>query len=294
MPNFESDDNSSDLHGDFPFGPKRPAAKSRATQVLEAAIEGLTEFYPDVLRDRAILADIRQLVTVPETGNNQSDYENVRDQVEKHAKAAEQHRMAIADDKQIRSEMYAEAAAGEWQPGLSEMRWDELFRLCVRSLQAEHPCLKQRATQSWIRDQVSQPPPELDRGSAVARVRGQIIAAVADYLAQQRGNSPGFAELRECHDIMLKTARRCARDLRHAVDHIADPEIRPMFVSRIQLYETVFADLRDYRLELHNRLDRAMAENEQLRTDTRTLLDQRAAERREHAKAVSALAGEDS
>jgi len=265
VPNFEGDDNSSDLHGDFPFSSKLPTKhNARGTQLLAAAIEGLTEFYPDVLHDPAILEDISQRVTVPDTGNNQLDYEHVRDQVEKDAKQAERHRMAKQDAAETRSELLAEAAAGEWQPGLSELRWDELVRVCMRSLQAEHPCLELRATQSWVRDQLCQPPPGTERSLAVAHVRGQIKAAVADYLSQQRGEPDGLAELRECHTVMLKTARRCARDLRHANDNISDPELRAMFLERIRLYETVFDDLRDYRLELHSVLDRLTAENAKL------------------------------
>jgi hypothetical protein len=46
-------------------------------------------------------------------------------------------------------------------------------------------------------------------------------------------------ELRECHEIVLKTARRCARDLRHAVDQIpSDNPFKGEMNERYQLYSS--------------------------------------------------------
>ena len=57
------------------------AGRGRAC-IVQTAIEGLTEFYPE-LADTAIADTIRKKVEVPETGNDQTDYEKVRDQVER-------------------------------------------------------------------------------------------------------------------------------------------------------------------------------------------------------------------
>ena len=48
---------------------------------VEQAIEGLTEFYPE-LKDPAYADAIARKVETPDTGTDQADYENVRDQVE--------------------------------------------------------------------------------------------------------------------------------------------------------------------------------------------------------------------
>ncbi len=55
---------------------------SRAEQLLKDAIDGLVEFYPELTRPD-LLAEIKEEVKVRDTGNDQSDYENAKDQVEK-------------------------------------------------------------------------------------------------------------------------------------------------------------------------------------------------------------------
>ena len=50
--------------------------------IVEDAIKGLTELHPE-LQDPAYADAIARKVEVPHTGNDQADYENVRDQVER-------------------------------------------------------------------------------------------------------------------------------------------------------------------------------------------------------------------
>ncbi len=45
--------------------------------IVEDAIKGLTEYYPE-LADVSLAARIAQKVQVPDTGNDQADYESVR------------------------------------------------------------------------------------------------------------------------------------------------------------------------------------------------------------------------
>ena len=59
----------------------RRTARRRA-QIIKQAVEGLTEYYPQ-LENKSLVQQINEQVTVPDTGNDQADYENVRDQVER-------------------------------------------------------------------------------------------------------------------------------------------------------------------------------------------------------------------
>ena len=69
------------------FGDAVPlTAKSRADKLFDAAVEGLTEYYPALKRPE-IVAEIKGKVEVPDTGNDQTDYETVRDRVETLANA---------------------------------------------------------------------------------------------------------------------------------------------------------------------------------------------------------------
>lgn len=56
--------------------------KQRAERIKDNAVEGLTEFYPE-LTDQQFALKIKGQLIVPDTGNDQEDYENVRDQVER-------------------------------------------------------------------------------------------------------------------------------------------------------------------------------------------------------------------
>lgn len=62
--------------------------QNRAKQIVEAALSGLLEYYP-CLGDSTLVGEIEAAVKVPNTGNDQLDYENVRDQVECIAKQHE-------------------------------------------------------------------------------------------------------------------------------------------------------------------------------------------------------------
>jgi hypothetical protein len=58
------------------------ASKSRAEELFKQAVDGLREFYP-ALRNKSVRLLLRGAVTVPDTGNDQADYETVRDQIER-------------------------------------------------------------------------------------------------------------------------------------------------------------------------------------------------------------------
>lgn len=60
----------------------------RQKRITEAAISGLQEYYV-CLNDGTFVAEVESGLVIPDTGNDQLDYENVRDQVERAAKIAE-------------------------------------------------------------------------------------------------------------------------------------------------------------------------------------------------------------
>lgn len=55
---------------------------SREDELFEQAVVGLRQFY-DELEDDALVVQIKAKVEVPDTGNDQADYEAVRSQVER-------------------------------------------------------------------------------------------------------------------------------------------------------------------------------------------------------------------
>lgn len=55
--------------------------KYREADLKEAAIEGLREYYT-CLHDETFVKEVLGCLTVPNTGDDQKDYENVRDQLE--------------------------------------------------------------------------------------------------------------------------------------------------------------------------------------------------------------------
>ena len=63
-----------------------------------------------------------------------------------------------------------------------------------------------------------------------------------------------LAELQECYDIVLKTARRCARDMAHAIDHLP-ADLRDLWMERVQHYNLVLGPTSDYRIQLHQEID---------------------------------------
>ena len=73
---------------------------SRNEELLKSAIDGLVEFYPHLTR-ADVLAEIKGTVKVRDTGNDQSDYENARDQVEKIANAWES---LVAEEEEEKEE----------------------------------------------------------------------------------------------------------------------------------------------------------------------------------------------
>lgn len=73
-------------------------------------------------------------------------------------------------------------------------------------------------------------------------------------MAEQTTEQTSVQEIRECYGLLLKTARRCVRDLRHAVDNIQDRNIAEIFKDRVTHYETVLGGVSDYRIELVQRI----------------------------------------
>jgi hypothetical protein len=77
------------------------------------------------------------------------------------------------------------------------------------------------------------------------------------------------AHVAELHDVLLRSARRCAYDLRHAADEIADQRLRKGFGDRADMWVGIFASgnaLKDYRLELHREIQKRDVEIARLRT----------------------------
>ena len=59
---------------------KEPAGSPRAA-IVQVAIEGLVEHYPQLKR-KSVVESVRKQVKIPDMGNDQADYENVRNQIE--------------------------------------------------------------------------------------------------------------------------------------------------------------------------------------------------------------------
>lgn len=79
---------------------------TRADEIFKDAVDGLREYYPCLI-SQVIVARLRKLVNCCDTGNNQLDYENMRDQVEKLAKGAE----AAEEQFKIMQHLFADVAA---------------------------------------------------------------------------------------------------------------------------------------------------------------------------------------
>jgi hypothetical protein len=95
-------------------------------------------------------------------------------------------------------------------------------------------------------------------------ILGKVIRGIT--MKETLGELTRLGELQECYEIMLKTARRCARDLRHAIDQI--PEDNPFkedMNERYLNFRTIFNDLSDYRIRLHLEIRNLENENEMLK-----------------------------
>lgn len=63
---------------------------------------------------------------------------------------------------------------------------------------------------------------------------------------------------RELNDLLVKSGRRCAYDLRHAADLIVDGEMSKMFYERSQYWLGIFNpgnDQKNYRHRLYNTIE---------------------------------------
>jgi len=50
--------------------------------IFQDAVSGLTEYYP-CLMDQSLVEEFESCIKYPDSGNNQLDYENVKNQLEK-------------------------------------------------------------------------------------------------------------------------------------------------------------------------------------------------------------------
>jgi hypothetical protein len=65
-----------------------PFRSERELRLIDAAEANLLEYYT-CLNDSTLAAELCSVLVVPNTGNDQKDYENVRDQLERMAKVNE-------------------------------------------------------------------------------------------------------------------------------------------------------------------------------------------------------------
>lgn len=99
------------------------------------------------------------------------------------------------------------------------------------------------------------------------RITEPLIKSIRDGLKEidVKMADERLEELQECYEIVLKTARRAVRDLRHAIDQIpADNEFREMITLRYQNFKTIFDDVADYRIKMHMEMNRMECENKSL------------------------------
>ena len=78
--------NSWDEYGGVPkvggvFVLDTDTAVQHVDALVQTAIEGLVEHYPQLKR-KSVVESVREQVKAPDTGNDQADYENVRNQIE--------------------------------------------------------------------------------------------------------------------------------------------------------------------------------------------------------------------
>lgn len=79
---------------------------------------------------------------------------------------------------------------------------------------------------------------------------GDLATDLADLLPDTYEN---YLELKECYEIVLKTARRCARDLKHACDDLKEDSVIPAsdYRERYAYYNLVLGGTSEYRQKLH-------------------------------------------
>lgn len=78
---------------------------------------------------------------------------------------------------------------------------------------------------------------------------------------------------RQCdiNRLLVRSARRCFRDLRHAVACIDDPGLRAHYQERIAIWSRVFWDSAHYRDELYQQLDEQEKQIKRLEDQLRSL-----------------------
>ena len=75
------------------------------------------------------------------------------------------------------------------------------------------------------------------------------------------------AHLAEQHQLLVKSARRCAYDLKHAADDVRDFTAREIFEDRAHMWLQIFSPdgVKDYRHSLHRKISEQRSEIERLK-----------------------------
>lgn len=74
------------------------------------------------------------------------------------------------------------------------------------------------------------------------------------------------AQQAELNRLLMRAARRCTRDLAHAIDHIPEEDsAKPLYTERLRAWQAIFWDAEQYRDRLHATIDELEMEVERLR-----------------------------
>lgn len=65
--------------------------------------------------------------------------------------------------------------------------------------------------------------------------------------------------------LMVRAARRCTRDLKHAVGEIENPERARRYRTKVEMWIETFWDCSQYRDQLHQELDQLESERDKLK-----------------------------
>lgn len=73
-----------------------------------------------------------------------------------------------------------------------------------------------------------------------------------------------MARMSEMNRLLTRMARRCSRDLKHAVDAIPEGREHDKLKARSEMWSRVFWNSSDYRDDLHRQIERLEEEKLQL------------------------------
>lgn len=71
--------------------------------------------------------------------------------------------------------------------------------------------------------------------------------------------------------LIVKSSRRCARDLRHAASEISNQKIAKIYYDRFAVWSDVFWDHVQYRDNIYNTVDRLESDNAKLIAQIKSL-----------------------